>query len=198
MPVSDWFKSSGVSSISLSSNRGIDKVLHGRVSKLSHTKTAPKVPKHKTFARDIKDEEDDEEVFEGIKLEEGYDDDDGDGDSEEESPIALPMAMMAQQADSEDSVPSQPPDPRESDNDDTDSESDKDTAWRLEQIYINMVLNARNEFPLMPSTWKMNFRGIPLPDSLFYDKEKSKSLRPRIFAHTHKLEYRGAYDPLHI
>ncbi|KAI0447061.1 hypothetical protein F4803DRAFT_395220 [Xylaria telfairii] len=192
MPISDWFKPSGVSSISPSSNRGTNRVLHGRVSKPAHTKTTSKALKNKALTRDIKDEEDDEEIFEGIKLEEDHDDDDGDGNSEEESPITLPMAMMAQQTDSEDSVPPQQLDSGESDDDDVDSKSNEDTAWRLEQIYINMVLNARNEFPLMPSTWKMNFRGIPLPDSLFYDKDKSKTLRPRIYAHKNKLEYRAS------
>ncbi|KAI1435675.1 hypothetical protein GGR50DRAFT_655338 [Xylaria sp. CBS 124048] len=75
---------------------------------------------------------------------------------------------------------------------DSDSDLDMDHTWRLEQIYLNAILNARNEFTLMPSTWKMHFRGIPLPDSLFYIKTKEKSIRPRIYARTDRLEYRGA------
>ncbi|KAI8633437.1 hypothetical protein F5Y19DRAFT_301074 [Xylariaceae sp. FL1651] len=75
---------------------------------------------------------------------------------------------------------------------DANSETDSDTAWRPEQLYLNTILNARNQFTLMPSTWRMHFRGIPLPDSLFYFKTKSKSVRPRIYARTDKYEYRGA------
>jgi len=71
------------------------------------------------------------------------------------------------------------------------SESENDSPWRQEQIFLNTILNARNEFTLMPSTWRMHFRGIPLPDSLFYIKTKTKSIRPRIYARTDKLEYRG-------
>ncbi|KAI0457492.1 hypothetical protein F5B21DRAFT_80203 [Xylaria acuta] len=189
-PGSSKLTSSGVSAVSSNSNQGINRVLHGRVSKPAHTKTTFKAPKYKVSARDVEDDEDDEEAFRGIKQEEDYDDD-GDRNSEEESPIAFPMAMMAQQADSEDSVTLQQPDPKDSNDNDTDSAPEKDTAWRLEQIYVNVVLGARNEFTLMPSTWKMHFRGIPLPDSLFYDKEKSKSIRPRIYARTDRLEYRG-------
>ncbi|KAI0489864.1 hypothetical protein F4859DRAFT_169952 [Xylaria cf. heliscus] len=212
MPVLDWFSSGSsefgspsVPGISSNSIRGLGRVIHGRVSKLARNKTTSKAPRYKAFVRDTKEDEEDEEVFPGIK-QENYDDD-RDGNSEEESPIKLPMAMMAQQTDPENSVILQQPDPKDSDDsdgsdhsdhsdssddDDIDSESERDTAWRLEQIYINLILNARNKFPLMPSTWKMNFRGIPLPNSLFYDKEKSKSIRPRIYAHTNKLEYRGA------
>ncbi|KAI1351494.1 hypothetical protein F5Y01DRAFT_314712 [Xylaria sp. FL0043] len=75
---------------------------------------------------------------------------------------------------------------------DSDAEPGADKTWRSEQIYLNTILNARNEFTLMPSTWRMHFRGIPLPDSLFYVKTKLKSARPRIYARTEKLEYRGA------
>ncbi|KAI0811635.1 hypothetical protein GGR55DRAFT_79731 [Xylaria sp. FL0064] len=75
---------------------------------------------------------------------------------------------------------------------DSEAEPDPDKTWRSEQIYLNTILNARNEFTLMPSTWRMHFRGIPLPDSLFYVKTKLKSARPRIYARTEKLEYRGA------
>ncbi|KAI0430401.1 hypothetical protein F5Y09DRAFT_307718 [Xylaria sp. FL1042] len=75
---------------------------------------------------------------------------------------------------------------------DPDTETGSDKAWRVEQIYLNTILNARQEFTLMPSTWRMHFRGIPLPDSLFYFKTKLKSDRPRIYARSDKLEYRGA------
>ncbi|KAI1364465.1 hypothetical protein F5Y08DRAFT_212735 [Xylaria arbuscula] len=95
----------------------------------------------------------------------------------------------SQQSAVEDQTGSEPdvsPDPA------LDEESDPDTAWRAEQISLNTILNARNEFTLMPVTWKMHFRGIPLPDSLFYIKTKSKSIRPRIYARTDRLEYRGA------
>ncbi|KAI1755617.1 hypothetical protein F4782DRAFT_527671 [Xylaria castorea] len=189
-PGAPKLKSLEISSISSNTNQGIDKVLHSRVSKLAPKKTTSKAPKCEAFARDIKDDEDNEEIRRGIKQEEDDDDDDGDRGSAE-LPIAFPKAIKAQQIDSENSVTSRPPNPNDSEDDDTSSEAEKDTAWRLEQIYINVVLNARNDFPLMPSSWKMHFRGIPLPDGLYYDKKRSKSLRPRIYAHTDRLEYRG-------
>ncbi|KAI0553367.1 hypothetical protein F4679DRAFT_467474 [Xylaria curta] len=186
-PSSSMFKSSGFSDISSNPNQGADRILRGRVSKHAQDKTTSKTPKHKA-----KDKKDNEEIFRGIKQEEDEENDEGYGESEE-STITFPVAMMAQQTDSEGSVTLRQPGPRDTEDDDTDSGAEKDTAWRMEQIYINIVLNARNDFPLMPSTWKMHFRGIPLPDSLFYDKEKSKSRRPRIYAHTDRLEYRGGH-----
>ncbi|KAI0391067.1 hypothetical protein F5Y17DRAFT_442092 [Xylariaceae sp. FL0594] len=74
----------------------------------------------------------------------------------------------------------------------SESGDEKVSPWRREQLYLNTILNARNEFTLMPSTWRMHFRGIPLPDSLFYVQTKTRSIRPRIYARTDKLEYRGA------
>ncbi|KAI1416718.1 hypothetical protein F5Y13DRAFT_152929 [Hypoxylon sp. FL1857] len=64
--------------------------------------------------------------------------------------------------------------------------------WRYEQIFLNQILNGRDEYTLMPTTWKMHFRGIPLPEDLFYIKTKDVSVRPRVYARAHKLEYRGA------
>ncbi|KAI1817807.1 hypothetical protein GGS20DRAFT_598763 [Poronia punctata] len=75
---------------------------------------------------------------------------------------------------------------------DVDSDTDSHNRWRTDQLFLNTILNARNGFTLMPSTWKMHFRGIPLPDSLFYIQTRPKSIRPRIYARTDKLEYRGA------
>ncbi|KAI1076790.1 hypothetical protein F5B20DRAFT_572635 [Whalleya microplaca] len=79
-----------------------------------------------------------------------------------------------------------------SDSDETDSEYGPEEGWRIEQVFLNQVLNARNEYTLMPSTWKMHFKGIPLPDGLFYIKTQNASIRPRIYARTDRLEYRGA------
>ncbi|KAI1269099.1 hypothetical protein F5Y18DRAFT_176553 [Xylariaceae sp. FL1019] len=74
---------------------------------------------------------------------------------------------------------------------DTDCAEDEDTTWRREQVFLNTILNARNEFTLMPITWRMHFRGIPLPDSLFYQQENAKAARPKIYARSPKCEYRG-------
>ncbi|KAI1505376.1 hypothetical protein F5X99DRAFT_279059 [Biscogniauxia marginata] len=74
----------------------------------------------------------------------------------------------------------------------TESEVEPEEGWRLEQVYLNQILNARNEYTLMPSTWRMHFRGIPLPEGLFYNKTKSESSRPRIYARSERFEYRGA------
>ncbi|KAI1738751.1 hypothetical protein F4680DRAFT_423837 [Xylaria scruposa] len=190
-PSSSMFKSPGISDIYSDPNQGKDRVLRGRVSKHTHDKTTSEAPKHKALARYIKDNTDNEEAFKGIKQED-EENDEGDEESEE-STITFPVAMMAQQTDSEGSVTSRQPDLEDTEDEDTDSGAERDTAWRMEQIYINVVLNARNDFPLMPSTWKMHFRGIPLPDGLFYDKGESKSRRPRIYAHTDRLEYRGGH-----
>lgn len=70
--------------------------------------------------------------------------------------------------------------------------------WRQEQVFLNHILKARNEFTLMPSTWAMHFRGIPIPDCLFYEKTKKVSSRPRIYAHTDKYEFRGALNLRYI
>ncbi|KAI1133631.1 hypothetical protein F5Y10DRAFT_228223 [Nemania abortiva] len=206
-----WFRSrssgsrpSDVSSLPSGSNQGINRILHGRVTKPSNTnKIAAQSIKptyYKALALDGEDTEKDEESDAAftlspdisartetdgekdssseIKQEEDSSDDD---DNEEESTIETPKAMMAQHIDSDDDEEGN-----------TDTEPDPDTAWRREQIYLNTILNARNKFTLMPSTWRMHFRGIPLPDSLFYVKTKSKSIRPRIYARTDRLEYRGA------
>ncbi|KAH7031081.1 uncharacterized protein B0I36DRAFT_349210 [Microdochium trichocladiopsis] len=65
------------------------------------------------------------------------------------------------------------------------------TDWREEQLALNIVLRARHEFTLLPSTWKYNLRGIPIPDTLFYTQTKSKSMRPRIYAMQNRFEYQG-------
>ncbi|KAI1802831.1 hypothetical protein F4811DRAFT_562946 [Daldinia bambusicola] len=69
---------------------------------------------------------------------------------------------------------------------------DTKDGWRYEQVFLNQVLKARDEYTLMPTTWRMHFRGIPLPDGLFYIKTHAVSARPRIYARTDKLEYQGA------
>ncbi|KAI0144665.1 hypothetical protein GGR57DRAFT_323794 [Xylariaceae sp. FL1272] len=74
---------------------------------------------------------------------------------------------------------------------DADCPEDDETAWRREQVFLNTILNARNEFTLMPITWRMHFRGIPLPDSLFYQQENAKAARPKIYARSPKSEYQG-------
>ncbi|KAJ2975001.1 hypothetical protein NUW58_g8483 [Xylaria curta] len=194
--------SPGASSRSSSSNQSANRVLHGRVTKPAHTKLASKTTKYTLSTPKVEDNEGDsllessldtatpvKQTYEAnssedkvIKKEheETDNDDDDDGDDGDDagggdSALGLPIAMMAQKADSEDS----------------DEEPDPDTAWRLEQIYLNTILNARNEYTLMPSTWRMHFRGIPLPDSLFYIKTRSASIRPKIYARTDRLEYRA-------
>ncbi|KAI0206454.1 hypothetical protein F4808DRAFT_407336 [Astrocystis sublimbata] len=196
-PISGRFRSSVSSSGSSSPNPGNNRVLHGRVSKPGHTSIASNPRKYQAFVKDIGDGEDSDEVSGPVKLEEeDHSEDSANETSGDEPALEEAKAMMAHVRYSYDSTPSQPSNHEhvhgEDSADETDVETNEDKAWRLEQIYINMVLNARNEFSLMPSTWKMHFRGIPLPDSLFYDKQKATSIRPRIYARTNKLEYRGA------
>ncbi|KAI0525769.1 hypothetical protein F5B22DRAFT_587665 [Xylaria bambusicola] len=144
---------------------------------------------------EIEEKKDDEEsigdpsamVAQQAKLQEDDDPFAEDELDSEEDPFAKPnMESDQDEEDNSDSGPDVFPKPG------SDNEPDPDTAWRAEQISLNTILNARNEFTLMPLTWKMHFRGIPLPDSLFYIKMKSKSIRPRIYARTERLEYRGA------
>ncbi|KAI2473013.1 hypothetical protein F4781DRAFT_381506 [Annulohypoxylon bovei var. microspora] len=74
----------------------------------------------------------------------------------------------------------------------TNTDYDPEDGWRYEQVFLNQILRGRDEYTLMPSTWKMHFRGIPLPEGLFYIKTQAVSVRPRIYARTDRLEYRGA------
>lgn len=195
----------GVLSLSSNSDQGKNRILHGRVTKPIHTKVASEFTKYSAFGHDGEDNEKHEEedvnsesspdvtvlaekTDETNQEEDSSDESDdggGDGssdDNQEKYGIGLPLAMMARQTHSEDSIENS-----------IGSESNPDTAWRQEQIYLNTILNARNKFTLMPSTWRMHFRGIPLPDSLFYIKTKSKSIRPRVYARTDRFEYRGTW-----
>ncbi|KAI0852969.1 hypothetical protein F5Y00DRAFT_258225 [Daldinia vernicosa] len=74
----------------------------------------------------------------------------------------------------------------------TTQDHDPKERWRYEQVFLNQVLKARDEYTLMPTTWRMHFRGVPLPEGLFYVKTHAVSTRPRIYARTDKLEYQGA------
>ncbi|KAI5919466.1 hypothetical protein F4810DRAFT_686935 [Camillea tinctor] len=112
-------------------------------------------------------------------------------------PVGLPPAPTHDPAGGDAAVQPGPPSPSSSSSSsDEESESESEfepgQGWRREQVYLNQILNARNEFTLMPSTWRMHFRGIPLPDGLFYNKTKSQSSRPRIYARSDRFEYRGA------
>ncbi|KAI0171762.1 hypothetical protein GGR52DRAFT_547513 [Hypoxylon sp. FL1284] len=85
------------------------------------------------------------------------------------------------------STPSASPSPA-----DSPTSYDPEEAWRYEQIYLNQILRARDEYTLMPTTWRMHFRGVPLPDGLFYVQTQERSFRPRIYAHSERFEYQGA------
>ncbi|KAI1108272.1 hypothetical protein F5Y14DRAFT_459796 [Nemania sp. NC0429] len=197
---------SSVPGLSSNSDQGKSRILHGRVTKPVHTKVASKATKHSIFGRDSKNSEKDEagdgnsgsssnvavlakktNVTNQEEDSSDESDDDSSDDHQEGNSAGLPLAMAVQQTYSEDGIGS-----IDSLEDSTDSEANPDRVWRQEQLYLNTILNARNKFTLMPSTWRMHFRGIPLPDSLFYIKMKSKSIRPRIYARTERLEYRGA------
>ncbi|KAI0541207.1 hypothetical protein GGR58DRAFT_36334 [Xylaria digitata] len=203
-------RSSGIAGLPSGSDQSLDRVLHGRVAKPAHIEATSRTTKYSDFVKyggvrekdeDITSEpsldvatpvgQADESDSEGGKFTDGERNEEDkyygsytNGGNEGKSIIRQPSAMLVQ--------PFEDADPEVIVKYETDSESDSDTAWRLEQIYLNTILNARNEYTLMPSTWKMHFRGIPLPDSLFYIKTKSKSIRPRIYARTDRFEYRGA------
>lgn len=210
---SGWFLSGssravspGISSRSADSDQAASKVLHGRVTKATHATATPKFTRYEFSSQGGKKSEkyceedvnsatpsevptkkeptdwtdEKEHNSEENELEGNEDYDYDEEDDEDESIVAPPSDMMAQLVGSEDT-----------DAHGTGSESDTETAWRWEQVYLNTILNARNKYTLMPSTWRMHFRGIPLPDSLFYIKTKSKSIRPKIYARTDRLEYRG-------
>ncbi|KAI0484701.1 hypothetical protein GGR56DRAFT_37372 [Xylariaceae sp. FL0804] len=92
---------------------------------------------------------------------------------------------------------SRPSPPSRSSGSSTSSESgedggESDPGFREEQRRLNLILNDRNKFSLMPREWKMHFRGIPLPDGLFYTQKKASSDRPRIYARNKQFDYRGA------
>ncbi|KAI2635104.1 hypothetical protein GGS21DRAFT_93464 [Xylaria nigripes] len=196
-----------------SSNRSTDRVLHGRVTQTSHTKaaSAARSKNHGVFARGSEDSNKDEATMvmmpvgplykrideqDKVEKEEGEAEGNDNGGNGAKSALALPFATTVHPAcpkttpNSE--VESQQNSSEDSSADSPDSELGMDSASRLEQIYLNTILKALNEFTLMPSTWKMHFRGIPLPNTLFYVKTKQKSIRPRIYARTDKFDYRGA------
>ncbi|KAI1302480.1 hypothetical protein F5Y03DRAFT_361637 [Xylaria venustula] len=213
-------RSSSSSSTSSNSGQGLNRVLHGRVTKPRHTELTSKTTKHEVFGQhsECSDENDDKDVTlqltsdmtaaarltdesdnekepsrKRIKLEEAEESSDDEDEHDGKGNGKSSLAMMARQAGSQEhnsSTSSSDADPPSKSG--PDENPDPDTAWRLEQIYLNTILNARNEFTLMPSTWRMHFRGIPLPDSLFYIKSKQKSIRPRIYARSDRLDYRGA------
>lgn len=73
-------------------------------------------------------------------------------------------------------------------------DDDAPEDWRREQIMLNAVLKARDEFSLLPSSWKVHFSGGPSTDRMFYRRVKEKSFRPRIYARCEKYEITGTYD----
>ncbi|RYO75652.1 hypothetical protein DL766_010361 [Monosporascus sp. MC13-8B] len=91
----------------------------------------------------------------------------------------------AQEARGPDPSPSPPP------SEDTEEDYDPNGYWHADQISLNMILKDRNEYSLMPSTWRLSLKGIPLPEGLFYTKTKTTAARPRIYSHIERLEYRG-------
>lgn len=73
----------------------------------------------------------------------------------------------------------------------TDDGDDPDEDWHRDQVALNVVLRARNEYSLMPSSWKHHLRGIPLPDNLFYSQTNNAATRPKIYACNERYEYQG-------
>ncbi|KAI1342414.1 hypothetical protein F5Y15DRAFT_429733 [Xylariaceae sp. FL0016] len=70
-------------------------------------------------------------------------------------------------------------------------EPELDTHWRIQQRALNEVLTNRNHYTWMPSTWKMHLRGIPLPDGLWYQQQRERSVRPRVYCRNPKYEFQG-------
>ncbi|RYP75744.1 hypothetical protein DL771_002231 [Monosporascus sp. 5C6A] len=91
----------------------------------------------------------------------------------------------AQEARGPDPSPSPPP------SEETEEDYDPNGYWHADQVSLNMVLKDRNEYSLMPSTWRLSLKGIPLPEGLFYTRTKTTAVRPRIYSHIERLEYRG-------
>ncbi|KAI1377658.1 hypothetical protein F4677DRAFT_43843 [Hypoxylon crocopeplum] len=102
----------------------------------------------------------------------------------------FPSVPLSSSEDNSD-LDNEPP-PTSSSSEETNADYDLDEGWRHEQVFLNQILKARNEYTLMPSTWRMHFRGIPLPDGLFYIQNQTSSFRPRIYARNPRLEYQGA------
>ncbi|KAK6853426.1 hypothetical protein PG995_010238 [Apiospora arundinis] len=80
----------------------------------------------------------------------------------------------------------------EADHEANDSDYDALDHWRREQIVLNAVLKGRDEFSLLPSTWRVHFLGAPVSDYMFYRQTKGMAARPRIYAHEDRFEVRGA------
>ncbi|KAI0387788.1 hypothetical protein F5Y04DRAFT_240986 [Hypomontagnella monticulosa] len=84
------------------------------------------------------------------------------------------------------------PDTPKSSSEEETNDHDPEQKWRYEQAFLNEILKERDRYTLMPTTWRMHFLGIPLPEGLFYNQTRSRALRPRIYALTRGREFQGA------
>ncbi|KAI0840763.1 hypothetical protein F5Y06DRAFT_261694 [Hypoxylon sp. FL0890] len=125
----------------------------------------------------------DEDVVDSIE----EDDDSGESNEPAEKPLIQdPIAFLARVRNPSEDNPSEPS------SQETNVDYDPEEGWRYEQVFLNQILKGRDEYTLMPTTWRMHFRGIPFPEGLFYIRTQAVSVRPRIYARTDRLEYRGA------
>ncbi|KAI2637196.1 hypothetical protein GGS26DRAFT_547712 [Hypomontagnella submonticulosa] len=85
-----------------------------------------------------------------------------------------------------------PPTPESSSEEETDDDHGSKQKWRYEQVFLNEILRERDRYTLMPTTWRMHFLGIPLPEGLFYTQTRTRAYRPRIYALTEGRAYQGA------
>ncbi|KAK8106202.1 uncharacterized protein PG998_003331 [Apiospora kogelbergensis] len=81
----------------------------------------------------------------------------------------------------------------ETDQEVADGDYDALDHWRREQIVLNAVLKGRDEFSLLPSTWRIHFHGAPVSGCMFYRQTKGMAARPRIYSHEDRYEVRGAH-----
>lgn len=79
----------------------------------------------------------------------------------------------------------------ETDQEVADGDYDALDHWRREQIVLNAVLKGRDEFSLLPSTWRIHFHGAPVSGCMFYRQTKGMAARPRIYSHEDRYEVRG-------
>ncbi|KAI0132230.1 hypothetical protein BJ170DRAFT_236705 [Xylariales sp. AK1849] len=87
---------------------------------------------------------------------------------------------------------SEPSDSDGSGSEDANDDGIRKTALRQEQKLLSVIIKHKGDFTFMPAHWKMHLKGDPYPAGIFYNKTKSASFRPRIYARTERLEYNGS------
>lgn len=69
--------------------------------------------------------------------------------------------------------------------------------WAKDEERLFEILYLRQDIPILPSHWNVDFRGFPIPEEIF---KTSKDYPPRVYAHlkTSAKEYLGKYPRISL